>query len=87
MPVPSHPLLAQAADQVGGRQAFNLAADRAHFLRIYAELVKHETAEKGSFPTVQILYMARSSSPAQIGNAIQAGGYREPASPGDKIHV
>jgi len=58
-----------------------------HFLRIYQELVKRETAEKGSFPTVQILYMARTPSPAQIDNAIQAGGNQEPASPGDKIHV
>lgn len=74
-PAFSHPLITQAVNQVGGWQALcesdNLVADRAHFLRIYEELVRRETAGKVSFPALHNPNIARSSSPSQIGNVIQ----------------
>jgi hypothetical protein len=76
-PAPSHPLC----------DSNNLVAERVHFLRIYEGLVKPKTAKKISFPILQKPCMARTSSPAQIGNAIQAGGYQEPALPGENTHV
>ena len=74
-PAFSHPLITQAVDQVGGWQALcksdNLVADRAHFLRIYEELVRRETAGKVSFSILQKTTVARSTSPIQIDNVIQ----------------
>ena len=72
----SHPLITQAANQVGGWQALcesdNLVADRVHFLRFYKELVRRETAGKVSFPILQKPSVARSIPPKQIDNVIQA---------------
>jgi hypothetical protein len=76
MPVFSHSLILQAVEQIGGWNALcesdNLVADRAHFLRIYEELVKRETVGKVSFPTLQEPSGARSSSPSRIGEVIRA---------------
>ena len=86
-PAFSHPLITQAVDQIGGWQALcesdNLVADRAHFLRIYEELVRRETAGKVSFPILLKTTVARSTSPKQIGNVIQALEDQHPDSPGD----
>lgn len=86
-PAFSHPLITQAVNQVGGWQALcesdNLVADRAHFLRIYEELVRRETAGKVSFPTLQKPTAARSSSPSQIGEVIKALADQHVDSPGD----
>lgn len=86
-PVFSHSVITQAVDQVGGWQALcesdNLVADRAHFLRIYEELVRREMAGKVSFPILQKASVARSASPIQIGNLIQAVEDQHPDSPGD----
>lgn len=75
-PAFSHPLITLAVEQVGGWQALcesdNLVADRAHFLRIYEELVRRETAGKVSFSILQKTTVARSTSPIQIDNVIQA---------------
>jgi hypothetical protein len=75
-PVFSHPLITQAVDQVGGWQGLcesdNLVADRVHFLRLYEELVRRETAGKVSFPSLQKHLVVRSASPKKIGNVIQA---------------
>lgn len=90
-PIFSNQLLAQSVEQIGGWRALcgsdNPVADRAHFMRIFEELVRRETAGKVSFPTLQEPTPARSSSPGHIGEGIQALADQPPTSCGDKIHV
>lgn len=87
-PAFSHAMIGLAVEHLGGWQALcesdNLVADRAHFLRIYEELVRRETAGKVSFSILQKPFQARTSLPTPIGGMIQA---LDDQQPGDEIHV
>lgn len=84
----SHVLIGQAVEHIGGWQALcksdNLVADRAHFLRLYGELVRRDMAGKVSFSILKKTAHHRSPLPQPIGGGIQA---LEDQHPGDEIHV
>jgi hypothetical protein len=86
-PAFSHALILQAVEHLGGWHALcvsdNLVADRAHFLRLYEELVRRDMARKVSFPTFEKPSPSKSSYPAQIDEVIQALEDQQPTLPGD----
>lgn len=85
----SHSLIARAIAQLGSWRELcaseNPVVDRAHFLRIYEELARRESAGKVAFPNLGNSTNHPLNSPKRIHTALQPSG--NDAIPGEGIQT